>query len=193
MAMHWAKEFVRAACSSWAAISWCKIVAKDICPRNLVLLEQPANKSGGRSSLWCSKWIGFAAYMFDPDGVLVCTHAMIRAVAVAHHLVNVAISINDIVRRNLSAICFLKFRQGAGKRAFSAVQNNFVDACAVAAGTVWALDELFDYRFHVRVAAAMTRAPQSRNGFCWYGSARRNCYPNNIVRVKPKRGCEPWR
>ena len=34
---------------------------------------------------------------------------MIRTVAIAHHLVNVAVSINDVMRRNLPAICFLKF------------------------------------------------------------------------------------
>ena len=73
------------------------------------------------------------ADMLDADGVLVRAHAMIRTVAIAYHLVNVAVSINDVMRRNLPAICFLKFRQSAGKRPFSAVQHNLVDACAVTA------------------------------------------------------------
>src|SRR4029077_3418144 len=110
--------------------------------------------------------------MLDADGVLVRAHAMIRTVAITYHLVNVAVSINDIVRRNLPASRFLKFRQGAGKRTFRSVQNNFVDACAVAARAIWTFDELFDYWFCVRVTTSMPRATHPQRGFYWYGSAR---------------------
>ena len=110
--------------------------------------------------------------MLDADGVLVRAHAMIRTVAIAYHLVNVAVSIDDIVRRNLPAICFLKFRQCAGKRPFSAVQHNLVDACAVTARAMWTFDELFDYWFCVRVTTSMASAAHPERGFYWYGSAR---------------------
>ena len=110
--------------------------------------------------------------MFDADRVLVRAHAMIRTVAIAYHLVNVAVSINNVMRGNLPAICFLKFPQSAGKRPFRAVQHNLVDACAVTARTMWAFDELFDYWFCVRVATSMAGAAYPQRRFYWYGSPR---------------------
>src|SRR5438128_818702 len=110
--------------------------------------------------------------MFDADRVLVRAHAMIRTVGIAYHLVNVAISINEVMRRNLAAICFLKFRQSAGKRSFRAVQHNFVDACAVTARAIWTFDKLFDNWFRVRVTASMAGAAYPQRRFYWYGSAR---------------------
>src|ERR1700751_1595296 len=107
--------------------------------------------------------------MFDADRVLVRAHAMIRTVAITYHLVNVTVSINDIVRRNLTAIRFLKFCQAAGKRTFSAMHNNFVDACAVAARTIWTLDKLFNHWVCVRVTTSMTSTAHSERGFYSYG------------------------
>ena len=72
-------------------------MTEDVCAWNLVLLEQPANKTCGSGGLGRSKWIGFSADMFDADRAFICAHAMIGAIAIAHHLINVAGPINDIV------------------------------------------------------------------------------------------------
>jgi hypothetical protein len=42
--------------------------------------------------------------MFDSDRVFVRAHAVIRAIAIADHLVNVAVSIDDVVRGYLAAV-----------------------------------------------------------------------------------------
>lgn len=96
--MHLAKEFIRTACSTRATVAWCEIVAKDVRPRNVILLKQPANERGGSDSLRGRERIRFTANVFDADRVLVCTHTMIRTIAVAHHLIDVAVSIDDVMR-----------------------------------------------------------------------------------------------
>ena len=44
------------------------------------------------------------ANMLDTDRVLVCAHTMIRTIAIAYHLIDIAVSINDVMRRDLPAV-----------------------------------------------------------------------------------------
>src|SRR5262245_20307151 len=114
--------------------------------------------------------------MFDPNGILVCAHAMIRAVAIADHLVDVAVAINDVMRRDLAAIWILKFCESSRKRSLSAVHDDLVDPGSIAARMIRALNELFDCRFCIRITAAMTILPESRGRRrCWFRS-RCRCY-----------------
>jgi hypothetical protein len=64
------------------------------------------------------------------------------------------------------------------------VQDNLIDPGSIAARMIWALDELFDRRFYMRITAAMPGTFHGRGGFYRYGSARRNCYPNDIISIK---------
>ena len=99
-----AKEAIRTAGSTWPAVTRCEVMTEDVRAWNMVLLQQPANKPCGSGSLWRGKRIGFTADVFDTDGGFVCAHTVIGTVAVADHLVNVAVSIDDVVRGHLAAV-----------------------------------------------------------------------------------------
>jgi hypothetical protein len=177
------KEAIRTAGSTWSAVPRREVVTEDVCPWNMILVQQPADKPRGSGCLWSAKRIGFSADVFDTDRAFVCTHAVIRTVAVADHLVNVAISIDDVMRRDLPAAWLLELLDRTRKRALSSVHDNLVNSCSVAARMVRALNELFDRRLYMRITAAMTGALDAERGLYWYGSTRRNCYPNDIVSV----------
>ena len=98
--VHRAEEFVRTTGPSRSAIARREIVAKNVRAWDLMFLEQPADQRGGSDGLLRSKRVGFAADVFDTDGTSVGAHTMIGAISVAYHLVDVAVSINDVVRRN---------------------------------------------------------------------------------------------
>lgn len=53
--VHRAEELVRTAGPSRAAVAGREIVAKDICARDLMFLEQPADQRGGSGGLGRSK------------------------------------------------------------------------------------------------------------------------------------------
>ena len=86
-----------------------------------MFLKQPADQRGGSGSLWRGERVGFAADMFDPDGASVGSHAMIRALGVLNHLVDVAVPIDDVMCRNFPVIRSLKLRQCTGQRSFRAM------------------------------------------------------------------------
>src|SRR5262249_36842146 len=97
LAMDRAEELVRAACAAVTAIAWSKVMTKDVCSGNMVLFGQPADECYGSSSLRGCERVRFAANMFDTDGVLVRAHTMISAIAVAHHLINITVAVNDVM------------------------------------------------------------------------------------------------
>ena len=57
--MHRAEELVRTTCPSKPAVARREIVAEDVCPRDLMFLEQPADQRCGSSGLRRSERIGF--------------------------------------------------------------------------------------------------------------------------------------
>ena|SRR5205823_5913392 len=99
-----AKESIRAASSTWPTVAWREVMTEDVCAWNLVLLEQPANKVSGSGGLGRGEWIVFSPDMFDADRAFVRAHAMIGTVAIAHHLINVAVPIDDVVCRDLATV-----------------------------------------------------------------------------------------
>ena len=100
--MRRAEKLVRATGPTWPAVTWREVMTEDVCAWNMVLLKQPANKRCRCSSLGRSERLGFSADMFDSDGALVCANTMIGTIAITHHLVNVAVSIDDVMRRDLA-------------------------------------------------------------------------------------------
>ena len=116
-----AEELVRTTGSSRTAVAGCEIVAEDICARDLMFLEQPADQRCGSGALRRSERIGFASDVFDADGSSVGANTMIRAISVIYHLINVAVPINDVVRGNFPRIGSLKLRQRTGQRSFCAM------------------------------------------------------------------------
>jgi len=161
--VQWAEELVRTTGSSGPAVAGREIVAEDICARDLMFQEQPADQRCGSSGLRAASASVSLPDVFDPDGSSVGAHTMIRAISVIDHLVDVTVAINDVVRRNFPRIASLKLRQCTGQRSFCAMQNNLVDLCSdLAGGTVRAADELFDDRFAggaVRLTGAARFAP----------------------------------
>src|SRR5262245_50246002 len=109
--MHRSEELVWATGATRPAVTWREIVPEDVCALDLMLLEQPANQGSGGRGLWRSKRVRLAADVLDADGTVVGTHAMICAITVVDHLVDVAIAIDDVVCGNFPRVGFLKLRQ----------------------------------------------------------------------------------
>src|SRR5207245_10670275 len=103
LVMRRAEKLVRATGPTWAAVTWREIMAETVCRWNMVLFKQPANKGCGSRGLRRGETIRFRADVFDADGAFVCAHAMIGTIAIAHHLVDVAVSINDVMCGDLAA------------------------------------------------------------------------------------------
>ena len=113
--MRGAEKLVRATGPTWAAVTWREIMAENVCRWNMVLFTQPANKGCGRVGLRRGERISFSADVFDADGAFVGAHTMIGTIAIAHHLVDVAVSINDVMCGDLAATLFLELFDRASK------------------------------------------------------------------------------
>ena len=108
-------------------------MTKDICARNVVLLEQPANERGGSGSLLRGDRIDFSADVLDSDSAAVRALAMPGRIAVAHGLVDVAISIDDIMGGDrIFTAGGLEMIERTLERRFGAMQYHLVDLGAVA-------------------------------------------------------------
>jgi len=101
--MRRAEKLVRATGSTRPTITWREIMAEDVRRWNMVLLKQPTNKGCGSGRLRRGERVSFSADVFDADGTFICAHTMIGTIGIAHHLVNVAVSIDDVMRRDLAA------------------------------------------------------------------------------------------